>query len=128
MSAVRVGTEIVDCGRIGKLILRHDESFLRRVFTPREIAHCSRRAHAIQHYAARYAAKVALAKVLQVHPLVDNRWIEIEIRGSLRRPLSVAVGGTLRHECVRQRISAWSASASFTRAFATATVVALCSE
>ena len=37
MEIVGIGTEIVECVRIGRLLQEHGELFLTRVFTPREM-------------------------------------------------------------------------------------------
>ncbi|MGE5602859.1 MAG: holo-ACP synthase [Nitrososphaerales archaeon] len=55
------GTDLVEIQRIAAAIDRHGERFLRRVFTPDELAACEGRATSL---AARWAAKEAVAKAL----------------------------------------------------------------
>ncbi|MGC4001998.1 MAG: hypothetical protein QM811_02155 [Pirellulales bacterium] len=45
MSIQGLGTEIVEVLRIAKLIERHGEAFLGRVYTPRELSFCQSRAN-----------------------------------------------------------------------------------
>src|SRR5262249_36771069 len=64
MEILGIGTDIVECPRIGKMIEQHGELFLRRVYTEREIRYCQSRKHAIEHFAGRWAAKEAILKAI----------------------------------------------------------------
>ncbi len=79
MEIVGIGTEIIECVRIAKMIERHGEMFLERVYTPDEVEYCCERASAIQHYAARWAAKEATMKAIAARGH-GVRWNEIEIQ------------------------------------------------
>jgi holo-[acyl-carrier protein] synthase len=59
-----LGSDLVDIRRIEKVIARHGERFLTRVFTEAERAKAERRATRIETYAKRFAAKEACAKAL----------------------------------------------------------------
>jgi holo-[acyl-carrier protein] synthase len=59
-----IGSDLVDVGRIEKVIERHGERFLARIFTPTERARAERRANPAATYAKRFAAKEACAKAL----------------------------------------------------------------
>jgi holo-[acyl-carrier protein] synthase len=59
-----IGSDLVDVGRIEKVIERHGERFLARIFTPTERARAGRRANPAATYAKRFAAKEACAKAL----------------------------------------------------------------
>jgi holo-[acyl-carrier protein] synthase len=120
-----VGLELVDCARVGRLIERHGEDFLRHVFTRQEIAHCSRRSQSIQHFAARWAAKQAVVKAMGMTPDRHFCWCDVEIRGTLKQGLRVGVGGTVRSHCVEHRIAETKVSAAFSRFAATACAIAL---
>jgi holo-[acyl-carrier protein] synthase len=61
---IGIGTDIIECLRIAKMIERHGELFLTRVYTPHEIEYCTARKAATQHYAGRFAAKEAVLKAL----------------------------------------------------------------
>jgi holo-[acyl-carrier protein] synthase len=58
---LHTGIDLIEVSRIAATLAKHGERFLRMVYTPREIAHCAGRAHAL---AARFAAKEATAKAL----------------------------------------------------------------
>ena len=59
-----IGSDIVDLRRIERVIERHGERFLARIFTPAERAKAERRAKRSETYAKRFAAKEACAKAL----------------------------------------------------------------
>lgn len=59
-----LGSDLVDIRRIEKVLARHGDRFIRRVFTPIEIAKAERRATRIDTYAKRFAAKEACSKAL----------------------------------------------------------------
>src|SRR5437016_14009899 len=59
---MNVGVDIVEIKRLARQA--HNPRFLKRVFTPEEVAYCSGRRHAAQHYAVRFAAKEAVWKAV----------------------------------------------------------------
>jgi holo-[acyl-carrier protein] synthase len=59
-----IGSDVTDIRRIEKVIARHGDRFLSRIFTDAERARAERRAHAGATYAKRFAAKEACAKAL----------------------------------------------------------------
>ena len=69
----------MEIGRIQQSIDRFGERFLRRVFTPREIAYCQRKKNAAESFAARFAAKEAGAKALGTGISRGVGWLELEV-------------------------------------------------
>jgi holo-[acyl-carrier protein] synthase len=61
---IGLGSDIVDVRRIARVLERHGERFLGRVFTAAERAKAERRANRVETYAKRFAAKEACAKAL----------------------------------------------------------------
>ncbi|TMJ05775.1 MAG: holo-ACP synthase [Alphaproteobacteria bacterium] len=61
---IGIGSDITDIRRIEKVIERHGERFLARIFTDAERARAERRAKSVETYAKRFAAKEACAKAL----------------------------------------------------------------
>jgi holo-[acyl-carrier protein] synthase len=59
-----IGSDITDARRIAKVIERHGERFLNRIFTPIERAKADKRRNRVETYAKRFAAKEACAKAL----------------------------------------------------------------
>ena len=61
---IGLGSDLCDVRRIEKVLERHGERFLDRIFTPAERAKADRRANRVETYAKRFAAKEACAKAL----------------------------------------------------------------
>jgi holo-[acyl-carrier protein] synthase len=59
-----LGSDLVDIRRIEKVLKRHGDRFIQRIFTPVEVAKAERRATRIDTYAKRFAAKEACSKAL----------------------------------------------------------------
>ena len=59
-----IGYDITDIRRIEKVIERHGDRFLSRIFTDAERARAERRTKSVETYAKRFAAKEACAKAL----------------------------------------------------------------
>ena len=75
-----VGIDIIETARIRGVLERHEDRFLRRVYTDWERAYCRKN---VLHLAGRWAAKEAVSKVLGMG-VRGVGWREIEIR---RTPL-----------------------------------------
>src|SRR5438876_6375064 len=80
MEIVGIGTDIVECLRVGRMIERHGESFLTRIYTEREIRYCQARKRATEHFAGRWAAKEAILKCLGTGWRRGLDWTDLEIR------------------------------------------------
>jgi len=61
---IGLGSDLCDVRRIEKVLERHGDRFLARIFTPSERAKADRRANRAETYAKRFAAKEACAKAL----------------------------------------------------------------
>jgi len=60
----RTGVDLFRVNRIEKAITRHGDRFIKRVFTGAEIEYCSKLSNPFPSYAARFAAKEAVMKLL----------------------------------------------------------------
>ena len=61
---IGIGSDITDVRRIAKVIERHGDRFIDRVFTAAERERAERRRNRVETYAKRFAAKEACAKAL----------------------------------------------------------------
>ena len=61
-NVIGAGTDIVDVARIRDAYERHQERFLRRIFTEAEQSYCFGMKDPFPHLAARFAAKEAISK------------------------------------------------------------------
>ncbi len=89
------GVDIMEIARIRGAVDRWGERFLTKVFTPEEIAHCSRRLMPHQHFAARFAAKEAVSKALGSGWAGAFRWKDVEIVNDATGRPSVRLHGAL---------------------------------
>jgi holo-[acyl-carrier protein] synthase len=125
MDIVGIGTEIVECLRIRKMIQEHGELFLGRVFTEREIRFCQQRKQATEHFAGRWAAKEAVLKCLGAGWRRGLDWTDLEIRNDRSGQPYVQLGGAARERAQALRISSVLLSIAHCRAYATAYAVAV---
>ena len=115
------GVDIVHIPRVEAALKRHGERFIRRVFTPREVA----ASHGFSHeLAARFAAKEAVAKALGTGIGLVS-WKDIEIcRAASGEPI-LNLLGTAKRLATEQGLETWSISLSHTQEHAIAFVVAM---
>jgi len=125
MTILGIGTDIVECLRVAKMIERHGELFLTRVFTTHEIEYCTARKAATQHYAGRFAAKEAVLKALGTGWTRGIHWRDIEVRNEMGGRPRIALAGAARELCAKLGIVEMQISISHCRTHATAFAVAV---
>src|SRR5262245_24549068 len=125
MVILGIGTDIIECPRIGRMIEQHGELFLRRVYTEREIRYCQARKHAIEHFAGRWAAKEAILKAMGTGRSHGIAWTHIEVRNRPGNGPQVLVCGAAREIARERRIGDILISISHCRTYAVAYALAL---
>jgi holo-[acyl-carrier protein] synthase len=125
MEIVGIGTDIVECLRIGRMIEQHGELFLTRVYTQREIRYCQERKRATEHFAGRWAAKEAILKCLGTGWRRGISWTDMEIRNDSNGKPRVLLCGAAKDRAQSLRISDILVSISHCRAYATAHATAV---
>ncbi len=125
MRILGIGTEIVECPRIGKMIEQHGELFLRRVYTDREVRFCQSRKHAIEHFAGRWAAKQAILKAIGTPWSRGVVLTDLEVRQENGDEPRVHVRGTAREVALRLGIGDILVTVSHCRTYATAYATAV---
>ena len=125
MEILGIGTDIVECPRIGKMIEQHGELFLRRVYTEREIRYCHARKHAIEHFAGRWAAKEAILKAMGTGRTHGIAWTHIEVRNGQDGRPQVLVCGAARETARERGIVDILITISHCRTYATAYAMAV---
>lgn len=125
MEIVGIGTDIVECLRIGRMIEQHGELFLRRVYTDREIRYCQIRQRATEHFAARWAAKEAILKCLGTGWRRGLNWTDMEVRVEAGGKHQVLLCGAAKELAQVQRVGDILLSLSHCRAYATAYALAV---
>jgi len=76
---IGLGLDATDIDRIAATIERYGDRFLQRIFTPGEIAYCTRRRVPAIHFAGRFAAKEAAMKALGTGHSRGVYWTGIEV-------------------------------------------------
>ena len=127
MDVYTIGIDIVEVYRIEQAVARWGDRFLRRVFTPAEIAYCQGRPSSL---ASRWAAKEAVSKALgtgwapqKPHDAGWIDWTEIEV---VRRPsgeTSLDLHGKAEARAHQLGIVGWRLSMSHTHEHAVAMVL-----
>ena len=118
-----LGTDIIEILRIGRMIERHGEVFLQRVYTEQEIAYCQRRRASYQHFAGRWAAKEAAMKVVGTGWSRGVSWRDIEVHAMNTGEPRMEVRGAVRDLAEQRGIENMLVTISHCRAYATATVI-----
>ena len=94
---IGMGSDITDIRRIEKVIGRHGDRFIDRIFTEAERARAERRAHPMATYAKRFAAKEACAKALGTGMRRGVWWRDMGVINlPSGRPTMQLTGGALR--------------------------------
>ena len=92
-----IGSDITDVRRIAKVIDRHGDRFLNRVFTETERARADRRKNRVETYAKRFAAKEACAKALGTGLRAGVWWRDMGVvNRPSGQPTMLLTGGALR--------------------------------
>ena len=83
-----VGTDIIECSRIAKVLERQGERFLEKVFTEGERDYCLRMKNPVPYLAVRFAAKEAVSKCFTTGIGDLLGWHSIEVvKGEREEPL-----------------------------------------
>jgi holo-[acyl-carrier protein] synthase len=91
-----IGSDLVDVRRIERVIERHGERFLDRIFTAAERAKAEGRARKADTYAKRFAAKEACAKALGTGLRAGVFWRDMGVVNlPSGRPTMQLTGGAL---------------------------------
>ena len=125
MDILGIGTDIIECPRIGKMVEYHGELFLRRVYTDREIRACQARKHAIEHFSGRWAAKQAILKALSLGWGSGFAWTDVEVRDVEGGRHRVHVRGEAKQAAIRSGVADVLISISHCRTYATAYAMAV---
>jgi holo-[acyl-carrier protein] synthase len=125
MEIVGIGTEIVECLRIGRLIEKHGEQFLTRIYTAREIRFCQARKSPSEHFSVRWAAKESVIKCLGTTWKPGLAWTDVEIRHDTSGIPRVILRGAVKELAQRRGVGTILLSMSHCRAYATAYATAV---
>jgi holo-[acyl-carrier protein] synthase len=120
---VGLGVDIAEVNRVEAAIGRHGEAFLKRIFTPAEIAYCERHRNKAERYAGRFAAKEAAMKALGTGWRNGVRWVDIEVARSSSGKPSVVLHGMAKQIAEQLRVRNISLSITHSGGTALAQVI-----
>ena len=121
MATYAVGIDLIAIARVRRVLERHPDRFLRRVYTPEEVAFCRGR---VPELAARFAAKEAVMKALGTGAR-GVAWREIEVLPDRRGKPLVYLYGRAQERAKRIGLDALDVSLSHERDYAVAAVVGI---
>ena len=91
---IGLGTDLCDINRFTKVLDRHGERFLTRIFTSEERAYAARRpANFAATLAKRFAAKEAMSKALGTGMSAGIRWRDIGVVRAKYGPPTIMLAG-----------------------------------
>jgi holo-[acyl-carrier protein] synthase len=94
---IGIGNDLIDITRVEKVLERHGERFVNRVFTPIEIRKSERRRMRAASYAKRFAAKEACAKALGTGMSAGVFWRDMGVVNlPSGKPTMALTGGAAR--------------------------------
>lgn len=125
MEIVGIGSQIVDCTKVRKLIDQHGEAFLMQVYTEREIRFCNGRTHVTEHYTAIWAAKEAVLRSFGAKWRRGMDWKEIEVVCQKGQLPTVKVTGAVEEAMIARGALKCMVTMAHCRTFATATSIAV---
>lgn len=124
MDVLGIGTQVIECARVRRLIDRHGEAFLGQVYTDREVRYCNAKRDTTEQFTAIWAAKEAVFRSLGTTWRPGVVWTDVEVIVENRSPRAEVRGATADRMAARGATGVLLTTAH-TRAFATATAVAV---
>ncbi len=91
-----VGVDIVEVERLKQTVEKYGESFLQKVFTPKELTYSRSKPDVHQHLAARFAAKEAFSKAFATGWSGEFRWRDVEVSNDPLGKPSIVVRGEMK--------------------------------
>ncbi len=125
MEIVGLGSQVMDCARVRKLIDQHGERFLKQVYTDREVQFCNGKARTTEQFTALWAAKEAVFRALGITWKRGTSWTDIEVVCDNIGTQHVVVSGPTAELMAARGITQILLTTAFCREFATATGIAV---
>ncbi len=125
MDILGLGTHILDCPKVRRLIDTHADKFISMVYTTRESEYCLRRSHVTEFYAAFWATKDAVFRSLGIKWKRGICWRDVEVRCVRAIAPQVIVTGNTARVMSELGVTKFVVNFSYSRVFATATAIAL---
>ncbi|MFM2297943.1 MAG: holo-ACP synthase [Verrucomicrobiota bacterium] len=121
-----IGIDIVEVERLAASIEQFGERFLQRIFTSQETTYCRDKSAPAIHFAARFAAKEAVAKALGTGIGEVVAWTDIEVVRDVKGKPAIQLSDAARRYCDQQHIIDIQISLTHTANYAAANALILC--
>lgn len=125
LNVISLGLDLVEVSRVRGLLDKSGDRFKERVFTEEETSYCDSCASPAMHYAARFAAKEAVAKALGSGLADGVVWREIEVCRDAKGAPSIVLHGAAAEKARTMGIHGWKVSLTHTAELAGASVAAV---
>ena len=123
-SGIRVGTDLTEIQAVADSINTFGDRYIRRIYTDHEIDYCTGDPQQVaERFAARFAAKEAVVKVLRPTDVRPD-WRSIEVRRDPHGWCEIGLSDLADDLAVKAGITALAVSLSHDGAYASAVVVA----
>jgi len=117
------GVDIVEVFRMRDAITKWGDSFLKKIFTDKEIGYANSRRFSHQHLAARFAAKEAVVKAFGEPRRFPMKWTDIEVLNNGEgKPVVVFHGDAMRLR-KKKHVTEITVSMSHSKNYAIANVI-----
>ena len=124
MDIVGIGTQVMQCARVRKLIDQHGELFLKQVYTEREVRFCNGKKQTTEQFTALWVAKESVFRCLGTTWKRGTNWTDVEVVCENGGVPQVIVSGPTRELMAARGVNQIMLSMAFCREFATATSLA----
>jgi holo-[acyl-carrier protein] synthase len=123
MDILALGTDLIECERVGRVLERHPDRFMERVLTEAERAYIAEKINPLPHVAGRFAAKEAILKVLGTGWRGPIAWTDIEIINDANGQPHVTLSGACRAIAEQRGMARILISITHTANYAAATAI-----
>ncbi len=117
------GVDIVEVKRIKKAVEKWGDSFLKKVFTDRELDYANSKRFAYQHLAARFATKEAVLKAFGGGWSRTLPWKDVEVVNDRNGKPEIRVHGEAKKVYSKRKIKKILVSMSHTKEHAVANAI-----
>jgi holo-[acyl-carrier protein] synthase len=118
-----IGIDLVENGRLEKIIEKWGVKFLNKIFSEGEILYCKRHAQPSIHYGARFAAKESFLKALGLGLGGGVKLCDIEVVNDENGKPALQLYGTAKAQIEKRNITKTHLSLTHTKKYATAIVL-----
>jgi holo-[acyl-carrier protein] synthase len=118
-----IGIDLVENGRLEKIINKWGLKFLNRVFSSGEIQYCDKHIQSAIHYGARFAAKESFLKALGIGLGMGVKLSDIEVIHDKNGKPFLALRGGAKVQIEKKEITKIHLSLTHTKKYATAVVL-----